>query len=98
MTHYPKVAAGSQPAYLHPAYQSTLRRAPAQPLISLGHTLSELTGPVYGHNPIGETDHAKAQIQPASAEEPQHLGRPRHERAKAHAQDDELVQIETTRK
>lgn len=45
-----------------------------------------------------ETDHAKVQIQPASAEEPQHLGRPRRERAKAHAQDDELVQIETTRK
>jgi hypothetical protein len=45
-----------------------------------------------------ETNHAKVQIQPAPAEEPQHLGRPRRERAKAQAQDDALVQIETTRK
>jgi hypothetical protein len=45
-----------------------------------------------------ETDHAKVQIQPAAAEEPQHLGRPRRERPKPHAQDDELVQVETTRK
>jgi len=28
-----------------------------QPLITLPHTLSERTGPLYGHNPIGETDH-----------------------------------------
>jgi protocatechuate 3,4-dioxygenase, beta subunit len=27
-----------------------------RPLIRLPHTLSELTGPLYGHNPIGETD------------------------------------------
>jgi protocatechuate 3,4-dioxygenase beta subunit len=33
-----------------------LRRAPSQPLITLPHTLSERTGPLYGHNPIGETD------------------------------------------
>jgi hypothetical protein len=45
-----------------------------------------------------ETNHAKVQIQPAPAEEPQHLGRPRRERAKGQAPDDELVQIETTRK
>jgi hypothetical protein len=45
-----------------------------------------------------ETNHAKVQIQPAPAEEPQHLGRPRRVRAKAQSQDDELVQIETTRK
>ena len=53
---YPKVAAGSQPEYSHQAYRSTLRRAPSQPLICLPHTISELTGPVYGHNPIGPTD------------------------------------------
>jgi len=42
-----------------------------------------------------ETDRAKAPpSQPAEAE-PQHLGRPRRERAKAQAPDDELVQIET---
>ena len=31
-------------------------RAPSRPLIRLPHSLSELTGPVYGHNPIGPTD------------------------------------------
>jgi protocatechuate 3,4-dioxygenase beta subunit len=56
VNEYPRVEAGSQPEYLNPAYRSTLRRAPSQPLIHLPHTLSELTGPVYGHNPIGPTD------------------------------------------
>ena len=46
-----------------------------------------------------ETDRAKAPPVPAQAEEPQHLGRPRRERPKAPApQDEELVQIETSRK
>ena len=44
-----------------------------------------------------ETDRSKAPVQP-QAEEPQHLGRPRRERPKAQPQDEELVQIETTRK
>lgn len=56
MKIYPPVPAGSQPPYLHPAYGSTHKRAPRQPMITLPHTMSELTGPVYGHNPIGETD------------------------------------------
>src|SRR5262249_20218437 len=46
----------TQPGYGHEAYRSTHWRAPRQPLISLPHTISELTGPLYGHNPIGETD------------------------------------------
>jgi protocatechuate 3,4-dioxygenase beta subunit len=37
-------------------YRSTHRRAPRHPLIQLPHTQSELTGPRYGNNPIGETD------------------------------------------
>jgi len=56
MMHYPKTPPGSQPNLSHEAYRSNVRRAPRQPLISLPHTLSELTGPVYGQNPIGETD------------------------------------------
>ena len=44
-----------------------------------------------------ETDRSKANTQPP-AEEPQQLGRPRRERPKPTPQDDELVQIETTRK
>jgi hypothetical protein len=44
-----------------------------------------------------ETDRTKAPEPPQQAEEePQHLGRPRRERPKP--QDEELVQVETTRK
>jgi len=43
-----------------------------------------------------ETDRAKAPAQPQAEEQPEHLGRPRRERSKPPAQqDDELVQIET---
>jgi protocatechuate 3,4-dioxygenase beta subunit len=45
------------PPYLFPDYVSTLTRAPKRPLIPLAHTLSEITGPVYGHERIGELDH-----------------------------------------
>jgi len=46
-----------------------------------------------------ETDRAKAPPVQPQPEEPQHLGRPRRERPKAAPpQDDELVQIETSRK
>jgi protocatechuate 3,4-dioxygenase beta subunit len=48
----------TQPAYLFPAYGSTAKRAPRQPLILLPHTLSETTGPVFGHDSVqpGEAD------------------------------------------
>ena len=43
-----------------------------------------------------ETDRAKAPAQPQADEQAEHLGRPRRERQKPPAQqDDELVQIET---
>jgi hypothetical protein len=45
-----------------------------------------------------ETDRAKAPVQPQAEEQPMHVGRPRRERPKSPAQDDALVQIETTRK
>jgi protocatechuate 3,4-dioxygenase beta subunit len=47
---------GSQPESLYEPYRSTVRRSPSQPLIFLPHTLSERTGPVYGHNAIEESD------------------------------------------
>jgi protocatechuate 3,4-dioxygenase, beta subunit len=53
---YPRPAEGDQPSLLHPAYVSTRRRAPAQPPVLIPHTLSELTGPLYGHNAIAATD------------------------------------------
>ena len=56
MTTYPRPNPGDQPTLLYPPYGSTVRRAPSKPLIQLPHTLSELSGPLYGQNPIGETD------------------------------------------
>jgi protocatechuate 3,4-dioxygenase beta subunit len=47
---------GSQPPLLYPAYRSTVRRAPARPLIRIPETLSNLDEPVYGWWSIGETD------------------------------------------
>lgn len=46
-----------QPPYLHADYRSTELRAPRQPLVALAHTLSEVTGPVYGHEKVGDMDH-----------------------------------------
>jgi protocatechuate 3,4-dioxygenase beta subunit len=45
------------PPYLYPDYRSTELRAPKRPLVISPHTLSELTGPAYGHESIGELDH-----------------------------------------
>jgi protocatechuate 3,4-dioxygenase, beta subunit len=59
------------PPYLYPDYRSTELRAPKRPLVILPHTLSELTGPVYGHESIGELDHDLTR---------QHAGEPLGER------------------
>jgi protocatechuate 3,4-dioxygenase beta subunit len=45
------------PPYLYPDYVATRTRAPKRPLVPLPHTLSEITGPVYGHEDVGELDH-----------------------------------------
>jgi len=42
---YRRPAPGTQPSHLHPAYRSSVLRAPKQPLIYLPQTLSEITGP-----------------------------------------------------
>ena len=47
---------GVDPPYLYPDYGSTRLRAPSEPLVVVAHTLSELTGPVYGESAIGELD------------------------------------------
>ena len=59
------------PPYLYPDYRSTELRAPKRPLVILPHTLSELTGPAYGHESIGELDHDLTR---------QHAGEPLGER------------------
>src|SRR5690242_20792491 len=71
VTPYRRCEAGTQPASLCEPYRSSVRRAPSQPLILLPHTLSEVTGPVYGHGEIGETDNDLTR---------QHAGEPLGER------------------
>jgi protocatechuate 3,4-dioxygenase, beta subunit len=46
----------AQPPYLHPAYRSTIKRAPLKPLLPRPQTLSELTGPVYGYDAVQALD------------------------------------------
>jgi protocatechuate 3,4-dioxygenase beta subunit len=46
----------SHPPYLFADYKSTALRAPARPLVPLPASLSEITGPVYGHESVGERD------------------------------------------
>jgi len=44
---YRRAEPGSQPNHLHPAYVSSIKRAPSKPLVYLPHTLSEVTGPSF---------------------------------------------------
>ncbi len=53
---YLRERAEGQPNYLYPDYRSTVKRSPSQPLLTIPHTLSEVTGPVYGHSRIGALD------------------------------------------
>lgn len=46
----------SHPPYISPAYKSTVGRGPTKPLIPLPQSLSELTGPVYGHESVDPLD------------------------------------------
>jgi len=45
------------PPYDYPDYVGTRLRHPTRPLVTLPETLTELTGPVYGHESVGELDH-----------------------------------------
>ncbi len=45
------------PAYVVPDYKSTVARSPSKPLIPLPQGLSEITGPVFGHDSVGPLDH-----------------------------------------
>jgi protocatechuate 3,4-dioxygenase beta subunit len=68
---YRRHAPDSQPTSFYPPYRATSRRAPGQALILLPHTLSEVTGPVYGHGDVTETDNDLTR---------QHAGEPLGER------------------
>ncbi len=68
---YRRPAPGDQPPYLYKPYSSTLRRAPARPLVFLPHTLSETSGPIFRPSTLGEADHDLTR---------QHAGEPQGER------------------
>src|SRR5262249_20617612 len=68
---YRRHPAESQPPYLYEPYRSTVQRSPRQPLVLLPHTLSEITGPVYGHSDVTERDSDLTR---------QHAGEPQGER------------------
>lgn len=51
--HRPDLA--SQPDYLYEPYRATIARAPRKPLVLFPETLSERTGPVFGHDTITES-------------------------------------------
>lgn len=54
---YQRPIAGAQPAYLHPAYGSSKKRAPTQPLIKLEHTITEVTGPRFDTSDFAPNEH-----------------------------------------
>ena len=54
---YRKSYFDTQPDYLYPAYRSTVKRAPAQPLVQIPQTLSEITGPLFTERDVAATDY-----------------------------------------
>jgi protocatechuate 3,4-dioxygenase beta subunit len=47
---------GAWPPSLFPPYTSTVKRSPKKPLVIIPQTLSEVTGPVYGHGKVDKDD------------------------------------------
>lgn len=56
MSHRQSLERGSQPPLLYPPYKSTVKRAPARPLIQVPASFTELAAPLYGYLPIGDAD------------------------------------------
>ena len=54
---YRRATPGTQPEYLYPPYVSSKQRAPAQPLVMLPQTLTEITGPLFVPSDISPNDH-----------------------------------------
>jgi protocatechuate 3,4-dioxygenase beta subunit len=56
IAQYRRPVAGTQPDYWCETYMSTHKRSPKHPLILMPQTLSEVTGPVFGHDDIQSGD------------------------------------------
>jgi protocatechuate 3,4-dioxygenase beta subunit len=57
LTGYRRYRPRTQPKYDFPFYASTVKRHPTRPLVIVPQTLSEITGPVFGHDDVKPTDH-----------------------------------------
>lgn len=66
---------GTQPDFHYPPYVSSIARSPRKPLVLLPHTISERTGPVFGHEIIAPHDNDLTA---------QHAGEPIGERILVH--------------
>jgi protocatechuate 3,4-dioxygenase beta subunit len=53
---YPTRSLAAHPPSLHPPYGSTVTRSPRRSLVVIPQTLSELTGPIYGHEVVRPGD------------------------------------------
>lgn len=53
---YPRESLKAHPLNSFPDYKSTAKRHPTKPLVIIPPTLSELTGPVYGHESVNPGD------------------------------------------
>ena len=74
----------ADPAYLSPDYVGTRLRAPRRPLLLLPQTLSELTGPAFGHDDVRESDSdLTTAARGRAAGRAHHRQRPRARRATA---------------
>lgn len=51
-----RAAPGTQPEFCFPPYLSSVPRSPRQPLIQLPRTMTERTGPVFGHSLIQKAE------------------------------------------
>ncbi len=47
----------AHPPFIHADYKSTALRGPTKPLLAIPQSLSEMTGPVYGHEALDPLDH-----------------------------------------
>ena len=72
---YPRESFAVHPPLDYAGYRSTAKRSPRRPLVIVPHTLSELTGPVYGHDVVRPGDEDLTR---------QHSGEPLGERIIVH--------------
>jgi protocatechuate 3,4-dioxygenase, beta subunit len=72
---YPVESTQVHPPRPYPDYRSTVKRSPGKPLVLVPHTLSELTGPVYGNESVNDGDNDLTR---------QHKGEPLGERIIVH--------------